>query len=420
MDNRVLAKQFKDNKQYDEAAILFKKLWEYENSHWDGWNYAHCLYYQNLLNTAYEVSKQIYEKEPWFLYNRNLLVRIINDKFFRTAKDDYSSIEIDELFNYVDYIFELLPDDKKTQIEFSVFRTIKLAKKYSNKMPQERILKALSYLDINLVSDKPYTFELKGREKEIQSNKEAYYSYKTKALLAINEYEACIECCDEACEKISKFHHDNDIWLMERKMQSIAALGDIDAAIEKSRKLVLLKNNWFLKYSLAKLLLNKGLNDEALIYFLRAAASHDPIEMKVNLLVQIGDLLADPELKTMHYLLAESIRIEKDWSIPIELSKRLNDIQRQKINSRDLEKIWIKKIQQYYGTHTGLVDQINDKTHTGFIKCGVDTFYFKFNSVVNGKIQINEIVNFVVIESWDLKKNKEAKEAAYIFIQKNH
>ena len=49
MDSRELAKQFKDNKQYDEAVPIFKKLWEDEASHWDGWNYAHCLYLQNLL-----------------------------------------------------------------------------------------------------------------------------------------------------------------------------------------------------------------------------------------------------------------------------------------------------------------------------------------------------------------------------------
>ena len=41
-------------------------------------------------------------------------------------------------------------------------------------MPYERTIKALSYVDINLISDKSYTIERKGRDEEIQSNQEAY------------------------------------------------------------------------------------------------------------------------------------------------------------------------------------------------------------------------------------------------------
>lgn len=364
------------------------------------------------------MSKQIYEKEPWFLYNRNLLVRIINDRFFRMAKDNYSSIEIDELFNYVDFTYELLPNDKKAQIEFSVFRTIKLAKKHSNKMPYERIIKTLSYLDIDLVSDKPYTVEIKGRTKEIQSNKEAYYSYKTKALLSLEQYDDCIECCDEAYERITKFHHDNDIWLMDRKMQSIAALGDIDAAIEKSRNLVLVKNNWFLKYSLAQLLLEKGITDEAIVLMCRAAYTRDPVEMKINLLVQLGDLIREQAIKEAHYLFAESIRLEKEWSIPNDLQYKLNGIEKRIVNQIELKNFWLKTIQDYYEVCSGTVERISDNSKSGFIKSDNNFYYFKTANIVNGRVRKNDKVNFVVVASWDHKKETESQEADYVFIQK--
>lgn len=129
MDNRELAKQLKNNKQYDKAAPLFKDLWKKEQLYWDGWNYVHCLYLQGILDVAFNASFQIYKDNPGFLYNRNLLVRIINDKYFKNTKATYSSEEIYCLFDYVDMTYEILPDDRKNQIEFSVFRTIRIAKK---------------------------------------------------------------------------------------------------------------------------------------------------------------------------------------------------------------------------------------------------------------------------------------------------
>lgn len=418
MDNRELTKQFKENKEYYEATRLFKGLWEDEQSHWDGWNYAHCLYLQNLFDDAYNVSKQVYKDAPWFLYNRNLLVRIINDKLFRTTKDSYNSTEIDELFDGVDFTYELLPDDEKSRIEFSVFRNIKIARKYSNKMPYEQILKAFSYLDINLISDKPYTIKFKGREKEIQSNKEAYYSYKTKALLSLGKYEACVECCDEAYENITKFHHDNDVWLMDRKIQALAALGDIDAAIEKSRKLVMLKNNWFLKYSLAQLLIKKGNKDEAMALMCRAAYTREPMEMKVNLLVQLGDLINNEEMKKLHYLFSESIRLENEWNIPNDLQIKLSAVEKKRINKRELEDFWLKTIQDYYGIHFGFVEKISDNSKFGFIKSDNHSFFFRTSNVINGKIKENYKVNFIVVASWDRKKEIETRESDYIFILK--
>lgn len=418
MDNRELAKQLKENKQHDEAAILFKNLWEDEKSHWDGWNYAHCLYLQGLLNEAFDVSFQIYKDNTAFLYNRNLLVRIINDKYFKTTKENYTSEEINSLFDYVDMTYEILPNDKKMQIEFSVFRTIKIAKKHSNKMPYERVLKVLSYLEIDNVSDQPYSVEIRGKSKEIQSNKETYYAYKTKALLSQKEYEACIECCDEAYEKIQKFHHDNDIWLSERKMQSIAALGDLDTAISNARQLILLKNSWFLKYSLAQLLSQKGSNEEAIVLLCRAAHTRDPIEMKVNLLVQLGDLIDEKDVRESHYLLAKSIRLEQDWSIPNELQFRLNEVVQRDVNLLELKNFWLKKIQEYYGSHFGKIEKILDNTSAGFIKENGRSYYFKTNNVINGKVRANDVVTFVLVDSWDRKKEMKSHEADYILIQK--
>lgn len=418
MDNRELAKQFKDNKQYDEAVVIYKRLWEEENNQWDGWNYAHCLYLQGLLDSAFDVSYPLYKKHVCFLYNRNLLVRIINDKYFKRTKDSYTSFEINELFDYVDMTYELLPDDKKMQVEFSAFRSIKIAKRHSNKMPYEKVLKVLSYLEIDVVSDQPYSVEINGRFKEIQSNKEAYYSYKTKALLALGDYSACIECCDEAYKKISKFHHDNDIWLSKRKMQAIAALGDIDTAIYNARNLVLLKNSWFLKYSLAQLLLKKGMIDEAVVFLCRAAHTRDPIEMKVNLLVQLGDLIDDKDIRDSHYLLAQSIRIEQDWTIPNRLELLLKDVAKREINLLDLKKFWLKKIQDYYGIHKGNIERLSDNSRTGFIRTDQASYYFRSNNVINGRVRKGDHVIFVLVESWDHKKKLKSQEADYVFIQK--
>lgn len=414
MDNRELAKQLKNNKQYDKAAPLFKDLWKKEQLYWDGWNYVHCLYLQGILDVAFNASFQIYKDNPGFLYNRNLLVRIINDKYFKNTKATYSSEEIYCLFDYVDMTYEILPDDRKNQIEFSVFRTIRIAKKHSNKIPFERILKILSYLQIDNVSDQPY----KGKYKKIQSNQEAYYAYKTKALFSLEEYAACIECCDEAYEKIKNFHHDNDIWLRERKMQSIAALGDLHTAIKNARELILLKNSWFLKYSLAQLLLKDGANKEAIVFLCRAAYTRDPIEMKVNLLVQLGDLIEETHIKESHFLLARLTRLKKDWSIPNDLQNRLNGVIQRDVDLLDLKKFWLTKIQDYYGCHFGTIERISDNSKSGFIKENNRTYYFKTNNVINGKVRKNDDVTFVLVESWDRKKGVKSQEADYIFIQK--
>ena len=76
MDNRELAKQLKNNKQYDKAAPLFKDLWKKEQLYWDGWNYVHCLYLQGILDVAFNASFQIYKDNPGFLYNLYVLLMI--------------------------------------------------------------------------------------------------------------------------------------------------------------------------------------------------------------------------------------------------------------------------------------------------------------------------------------------------------
>jgi len=102
-------------------------------------------------------------------------------------------------------------------------------------------------------------------------------------------------------------------------MQALAALGDIDAAIEKLRNLVMIKNNWFLKYSLAQLLLKKGIKNETIALMSCAAYTRDPMEVKVNLLVQLGNVIENKEVKELHYLLSESIRLENEWNVPDDL-----------------------------------------------------------------------------------------------------
>jgi len=72
------------------------------------------------------------------------------------------------------------------------------------------------------------------------------------------------------------------------------------------------------------------------------------------------------------------------------------------------------------GEQYGSISRLNAGGKTGFIKSGNKSCFFKVSSLID-KVQLKENlkVSFVTVESFDIKKNQQTIECAYIKIDEN-
>lgn len=427
----LLRDQKPDQNVLEEALPMCKQLWDefdQTNNLWDAWQYAKCLYDLKRYSEAEVVCKKIYNKfneesldiqqQKAFNYIKNLYARIINDGYFKTIKEKLTNEDVHVLLDKAILLGLLIKHELNSPLEFCSFRAIQKAKKVLPTFPAEKILKILEPLNASILSEETYVVNLEnGKNIEMQSRKEEFYSFKTKALLALKRYEECIDCCHEALDSISQFHFGNEIWIEERFLTSIANLGNVEEAIIRAEKLILQKDSWFLLYELAKLYLLAGRKIDAELFLYRAAYSRDPLEMKVKLLETIGDFLTengDEIFAQKHYILIKKIREKNDWKIASSLQDKIRSDEN--VNEKELKREWLNRIYNLLKVKEGFVSRFNSSGKNGFIKYDGGSVFFSVKNFLgrSDKLRENDKVKFVLTKSFDHKKQEESVEANYI------
>lgn len=333
MTLKTQASELRKAGKFAEALPLYETLWTQHRedcSEWDCWGYAWCLRKTGRSSEALQVCRDAYKDYPDFPKLRSLYGWCIYDLYI---KRDDSEIQQDEanFFKAANAIVQLTRNEAYSPYTLTVFKVLDYLKSRPA-YPAVRILEWTDKLRPEELSSEPSPFtDKEGKSREYASDREKWYSYRTKALFKLGRYEECIQVAEEALASITKFHHDNDIWFRSRIALSRAKLGDPESAIAEMESLLARKKDWFIHREIAQLLLGMGRTDEALNRGIEALLAPGPSDLgfKWELFLLMGRIFqekGDLERARKHILLAVKVRQAEDWRIPQELSEAVAEL----------------------------------------------------------------------------------------------
>ena len=429
------AQQLKQSKNFAEALPLFKQLWEEDRENcneWDGWNYAFCLKQLKDYKNALKICREVYQINPNFENNKNLYAWCIY----------YTEIGVEKIsnetnfFNAAEGIVKLSKQENKSikqEKDFPCVYSLSLSKilDYLNKKATynpEPILYWTEKLNPNFLETTPFKFtDNEGKERELASKKEDWYSLRSKALYENGDFADCISLSETALQSFTKFHYDNDIWFKRNIALSKAELGDIETAIEELKSLLKRKNEWFIQKEIAELHERQNKIDDAIKYAVDATLNFGDPDKKMNLYKLLAELLKIQnkiqEAKT-HIELIYKIRFTNQWKIDSELLDLVsfynidtNNIPDVKELLRGLKKIWENLKFGDQEILKGTIKTIISEGRAGFVETENKKSYFFNTKDFKGKrdlIQQGQKVSFFLEDSFDKKKNQPTKNAVNV------
>lgn len=443
LETRSITKQLlRDGKpsveKLEQALPYCKELYEVfddTNDLWDVHQYANCLKQLGNLDEAEAVCDRIYkqfseaelskeQEKPW-TYIKKLYAWVIFEKYIKTLRNLDGQLDKTLILDRMVILCKLIIQGEQgaPSLSYCILQVVKYIVKNNDYNNYVKALSILSILDGDQLSQEPRRFtDQLGKERELASEIEDYYQLKSEILLNIKRFDECIACCGEAIEKIHKFHYNNDVWFERRVAQAFSGLGDVDKAIETLNKLTVVSDKWFLLSEIGNCYLRKKDYITALLYLLRAACTKDPEKMKVGLIESIGDvciLVGDEELSQLNFLLAKSIREENGWFIKNQLRQKIKEDKT--VSLRDVRKRWIEKLYLISGENIGKISKLFPRNNGGFIQTDKRSYYFQSKNFL-GKvdfIKIGDNVKFIIVDSFDKKKQENTQEASVITPIKN-
>lgn len=365
-----------------------------------------------------------------FLYEFDIVIDEQIDEIILTAYGwvIYENIKINLYAKYqliqatqnLIYLLSIKNSNFSYSIISNIFRLgIKLAKEHQNQ-DFNFTNDFCNLFDKNILTLECYSVVVKGKNTEQASDKEKWYSEKSKALFELNIFQECFEISQEALHYIDKFHNNSDLWFARRIALSKKQLGNIDEAIADLQKIYAKKQEWFIQKEIADLYFEKNDTDNAFKNAIQAANTKEKLEFKVGLIFLIGKILKqknEPKLAYKHFLLIKKIREENQWSIPNELMVELNSLD----ISLEIEiKNLLQELKKYWQTflpkHEALEGVIkvvlndNEKGKNGFLTSNQVDYYFVIPLHTNF---INGIEEKVKVE-FEIQKLSDSKEKAII------
>lgn len=422
----------------EQALPYCKELYEVfddTNDLWDVHQYANCLKQLGNLDKAEAVCDSMYkqfseaelskeQEKPW-TYIKKLYAWVIFEKYIKTLRNLDGQLDKTLILDRMVILCKLIIQGEQgaPSLSYCILQVVKYIVKNLDYNNYEKALSLLALLKEDQLSQEPRKFtDQLGKARELASEMEDYYQLKSEILLKTKRYDECIACCNEAMENIPNLHYNNDVWFERRVAQAFSGLGDIEKAIEKLNKLAVVSDKWFLLFEIGNSYLRVKNYNMALLFLLRAACTKDPEKMKVGLYESIGDacaLIGDEDLSQLNYLLAKKIREENGWFIKNQLKQKIK--QDKPVLFKDVRKRWIERLYLLAGENTGTITKLFPRNSGGFIKTNTGSYYFQSKNFL-GKtdfLKVGDVVKFIIVDSFDKKKQENTKEAAVISPVKN-
>lgn len=430
-NNRAYAKKLRTENMYAEALPLYKLLWEGCSGDnvdcWLGWEYADTLKRNGKIDDAISVCKKVYQFDKEFKYNTHLLAWCLYERYIKNIDADNPPKDLKKIIQIADFITTTSRQEKGTPYEITVWAILKLLKN-NNMFNAIKVDYWLVKLEVSLLSDIPYSYtDNTGKQRELASKKEEWYTTKCKVLLEMKKYKDCVDLCEEALQSIKKFHYDNNIWLCVKKAYCIGMLGDIKQSIDLLISLLTEKDHWSIHEMIFNFYVLDNNCPEGLKHAYTAALTKDPPKMKVKLFYNVGKILESLKNKNYalkHYKFCKKIREENKWNVPVELDAAIEnisaDVQQSDDNNlyKDLRNFWINEKLRLTPRAEGTVVNILPTGNAGFIKSGNASYYFRVQSVIGDKHKLKRDikVSFTLIDSFDRRKNIPTKEAVDLLL----
>lgn len=216
---------------------------------------------------------------------------------------------------------------------------------YNDLKVPEIVLELTDLLDPTLLSTYAESYiHPNGGEPKYFNEKENWYSFRSNALLGLEEYEECIDLLTECINIIppEKFSDKNRDSMIYRRGKAYLALEDYNNALNDF--IAFTENNitWEVYYRIAHIYFIKDKIEESLSYALSSALIFGAIENKTNLyklIVNILDLKGEGELADKHCHLIWAIKKKRKNKISLELEQRANKyILDEKVSYKSIEK----------------------------------------------------------------------------------
>jgi len=415
--------EFKKSEQYSEALKFFKENKQHypkEQIASDQWLVSNIITSLRKTNNSKYIDVLLNEFN--ILINEQTDDMILNSygwSLYDNIKNNlYNKHQLLQVIKYPVHLLSLKNSKFSYSIISNIFRLgIKLAKVNQNQ-DFEFTNSFCNLFDRNIFTLECYSFEVRGKNTEQASDKEKWYSEKSKSLFELNKFQECFELSDEALDKIDTFHNNNNLWFARRIALSKKELGNIDEAISDLEKIYNKKREWFIQKEIADLYFENNDIENAFNNAIQAINDKGKIEFKIGLLFLLGKILKlqdKSKLAYWHFLLIKRIREENEWKIPNDLTVLLDsldlnmdsDIEKKEL-IRGLEKYWkafIAKKEFLLGT-IKIILHNNERGKNGFIISDNKDYYFTVPIHMNfiDKIREEVKVQFEIIE---LKDGKE-------------
>ncbi len=340
----------------------------------------------------------------------------------------YSNLKIskENLSEYLITLVKLLDSENAKEHNLKVrviFQFVKYEKS-GNSPSWETINELLDYLDPEKLDNTPQVLVIKngpkaGRQIELATDRENWYSYKTKALIEIEHYLDCIKVCEHALKVIEKFHYDNDIWIKRRIAISKLKLGEKQEGLNLLYQVLLNKKEWFVFKEYAEELFKNGEVEKALKYAVDAALMKGDYILRLDLFRLLSEILTqkgEAEIAKKHLVAEFLLRVEKKWRVP----EYLFPIQKElaEVSPLPTAKSVIEELKKYWQSflQSGNIKKIMHDKRLGWIKVDKKEYFFRF-SVVEGavaKLKENDPVKFSASPSYNKNKGGIEEDAIYV------
>lgn len=238
--------------------------------------------------------------------------------YYLHIKDSYDEEELSE---YAEIVTDTIRQEDMSRSPVCVYTrcVFRLLKFYKKAEDWDYVMYWLDKLNPEFLSSK------KGESADITypSNREEYYSLKSKALLELGEYEECIEVSKKALEMFDDFAINGDTWHRFRIAKSLRQLDEPHQALEYLEDVVRVNDSWYVLKEFAEDYCMLEDYDNALKHAGEAIAASGPVRMKVNVFYLVFKILkgTDKDLAAKHAKMVLAIKLENGTDVPEDVEE---------------------------------------------------------------------------------------------------
>ena len=363
---------------------------------------AKAIYQKKKHDEAEKIYKAAYDEDPeaFTIWDRRFYAWALYHLHIKNPSSE------EELVKSCELISELLIQEDTNKVKVCAYTTSMLKIINYFKDNAYECLKWLDMLNPKLLNSNPRSMNRDGRISKFYSDKEKWYSLKTKHLLDMGEYEETIKFADEALNELDEFVNNSDIWFKWRIAIANKDLDNYDEALKYLEEIINSKNDWFILKELAEIYSLNGDYDLALKYAIDAALAKGDIKYKINLYRLLDEIFIAKNM-------------DEDSDKVVKLIEAIEDDENFVEIEKELKERWVEvkfnNQQRSYGT----ISNILSHGKAGFIKADDgESYYFNIYEIQGDKSKVKEgdYVSFFLEESFDKKKNKKTLNAVNINI----